>query len=109
MTSPQNVKVDRLVLFAGGQSYPSYSNEDVTCTQSGTTLTANGTGIFTSDDVGRTFSLWGTSGSTHKRKVKIESVTNSQVAEVSPSYTDANERSLRKGSDLPKFLKMALT
>ena len=105
MTSPQNVKVDRLVLFAGGASYASYANENVTCTQSADVLTANSTGIFTAEDAGRTFSLWGTGGSSHKRKVVVEEYLASNRVRVSPVYTDANARSLKKGSGFAKIFK----
>ena len=98
LVSPQNVKLEEVVLFAGGDSYSSYSNTNITATQSGTTLTASTTGVFDVDDVGRTITLVGTGGSTHKRKVEITSITSSAVAEVTPSYTDANAREIRRGS-----------
>ena len=95
----QNTRAQNLTSFSGGKAWEYKDASAITVQQSGTTLTASGA-IFDANDVGHTVSIWGTGGSTVRRKAVIVSYTSTTVVEVDVTFTDGAARELYFGCPL---------
>jgi hypothetical protein len=98
LLTPQNVRMDTFTTFGGGYTFPPRDASGVTVTQSGNVLSASSSIFSNTDDPGRTVAIWGTSGSSYRRKAKIVSYTSLQTVVVDDVVNDATPRRIIFGS-----------
>ena len=92
--SPQNIRITNVISYFCGRSFKYKDRGSFTVTHQSTndTLTANTTGLFDNNDIGKNIAMWG--ANSHRRKTKIKAVAvDGQTATVedaaSSTITDA--------------------